>query len=527
MNVQNLLLLITASVNSLLSLFVLLGKRDKTNIVYSVFVLFASLWAIGLAFFLVEGDLYRSLLIANFYYISAAGIPAFFLYFSLIFLSNEKYEFNYLRPLVIVPYLLLISLFLIDKNFLIKSVYETSWGKSVVFNNINYIIYSLYFIIFVCLSFLKLFNLYFKNKDKEQKNQLKFIILGTLLGFIFGMVFNLFLPYLGDYKHIYLGPVFSFFMVVSIAYSITKHHLFDMKVVVTEILMFILWLFIFIRTILSTTFEDQLINGSLLLITVVVGIFLIRSVIREVNQKEEIQKLADDLREANQGQASLMHFMNHQVKGRLGNIKNIFAELMTDDYGVMPPDSKFLLEKGLDEADIGVNYVQNILKGASAENGTLPFDMKPIDFKTVVIDTFDKQKIKAEKKGLKMSLTTDESDYLMTGDALELGEAIRNLLDNSINYTPDGSIDLKLSTIGNTIKFQIKDTGVGLSPEDKTKLFKSGGRGDESVKINVNSTGYGLVFVKGVVEAHKGKVRAESEGRGKGSTFIVELPKNN
>jgi signal transduction histidine kinase len=524
MEVQSTLLFIAASVNSFLSLFVLLGKRSKVNIIYSIFVLFASMWAVGLAFFLLQSDIATSLYIANFYYISAAGIPVFFLYFSLLFLNDEN-KHNILQLVIIIPFLLLVFVFIFDKNFLIQSIFFENGAKNVVLNNIDYLIYSIYFFIFVCLSYLKLLNSYFGTKNLEEKKQLKFIIWGTLIGFIFGMLFNLFLPSMGDYQHIFLGPLFSFSMVASIAYSITKHHLFSMKVIVTEILMFVLWVFIFIRTIVSVTVEDQLINAGLLGTSILVGIFLIRSVIKEVRQREEIQKLADELKQANQGQANLMHFMNHQIKGRLGNVKNIFAELMTDDYGVMPEFAKPLLEKGLDEADVGVNYVQNILKGASAESGTLPFDMKPIDFKEVLENAAVKQKDHAEKKGLVFNLSVSDADYHITGDNVELGEAVRNLIDNSINYTETGSIDVKLYTKDNKIMLTVKDTGIGLTDEDKTKLFKSGGRGTESVKINVNSTGYGLVFVKGVIEAHKGRVWAESEGRGKGSSFFVELPK--
>ncbi len=525
MNIQTALLFVTASVNCLLSLLVLLGKRDKTNIIYSIFVLFASLWAVGLAFFFMENDLNRTLHIINFYYIAAAGIPIFFLYFSLIFLNKEGQKFSKTRLLLILPWLLMLAAFIYDKNFLIKVVFEYEGNKDVILNNFNYLIFSAYFLVFVCLSYYKLLNLFNNTQNIEERNQLKFIIGGTFIGFTFGMVFNLILPFFGDYRHIYLGPLFSFSMVASIAYSITRHHLFNMKVIVTEILMFILWVFIFIRLILSTTLEDQVISGGLLAITVFVGIFLIRSVIKEVKLREEVQKLAEDLKEANESQASLMHFMNHQVKGRFGNARNVFAELLTDDYGVMPDSAKPLLEKGLEETKMGVDYVQNILKGASAESGKLPYNMTQIDFKPVVEDVFNKQKDYAEKKGLEFKLHIDDGDYKMTGDNVELGESIRNLLDNSINYTEKGSINVTLKNTGNIIHLEIKDTGVGLSDDDKTKLFKAGGRGKDSLKVNVNSTGYGLVFVKGVIEAHKGRVWAESEGCGYGSTFLVELPK--
>ena len=241
---------------------------------------------------------------------------------------------------------------------------------------------------------------------------------------------------------------------------------------------------------------------------------------------EQLENTNTKLKEANEGQASLMHFMNHQVKGRFGNAKNIFAELLTNDYRQMPDFAKPLLEKGLEETKMGVDYVQNILRGASAENGTLPYDMKLINMKTIVEEVFLKQKEYAEKKGLNFNLQIEPGDYNTTGDAIQLGEVVKNMIDNSINYTKGGSIATTLSISDKKIQLKIKDTGIGIASEDKDKLFKPGGRGTESLKINVNSTGYGLAFVKGVVEAHSGRVWAESEGIGKGSTFFIELPKN-
>lgn len=74
------------------------------------------------------------------------------------------------------------------------------------------------------------------------------------------------------------------------------------------------------------------------------------------------------------------------------------------------------------------------------------------------------------------------------------------------------------------ILLSVKDTGIGINEEDKKRLFTEGGRGKDSVKVNVDSTGYGLYTVKLIADAHNGRVWAESAGAGKGSQFYLELP---
>ena len=113
---------------------------------------------------------------------------------------------------------------------------------------------------------------------------------------------------------------------------------------------------------------------------------------------------------------------------------------------------------------------------------------------------------------------------------LWLKEVINNLIENSIKYTREGKITVGLKkevVVGggnNKILFYVRDTGVGITSEDKSNLFTEGGRGKDSVKINVDSTGYGLYSVRLIVEAHKGKVWMEpNKEEGKGSVFFVEL----
>ena len=114
-------------------------------------------------------------------------------------------------------------------------------------------------------------------------------------------------------------------------------------------------------------------------------------------------------------------------------------------------------------------------------------------------------------------------NYAITGDQRWLKEAILNLVDNAVKYTDQGQITVGLELKEKQIFFYVKDTGRGITPEDRKNLYTEGGRGKDSFKYNVGSTGYGLSTVKIVVEAHKGKVWEDTEV-GRGSTFWVELP---
>ncbi|MBX4189627.1 HAMP domain-containing histidine kinase [Candidatus Parcubacteria bacterium] len=240
---------------------------------------------------------------------------------------------------------------------------------------------------------------------------------------------------------------------------------------------------------------------------------------------KQVEQLNSDLEQANEGQTNLIHIINHQIKGYLSKSRNIFAELLDgDDYGQIPEETKPMLEEGLNSLTEGVDFVQQVLNSSSAEKGTLTYVMVPIDFKKIVKEMAGHEKKNAEGKGLTFELSIDEADYQMTGDFVQLKEAVRNLINNSVLYTPTGSIKVHLSRPESKVLMIITDTGIGLTEEDKAKLFTKGGRGKESLKVNINSTGYGLSFVKAVVEAHKGRIWADSEGRGKGSVFSIELP---
>jgi signal transduction histidine kinase len=239
---------------------------------------------------------------------------------------------------------------------------------------------------------------------------------------------------------------------------------------------------------------------------------------------KEVEKLNQDLESANEGQANLLHIINHQIKGYMTKARLVFDDLLNDQSYGLSDKARPMIQQGFDSVTEGVMFVQDFLNASNIDKGTYTYNMMPMDFAKVVAEEAVEQKESAEHKGLAFQMNITPGDYSMMGDKAELTQAVRNLIDNSIKYTPTGSLAVSLERSDKEILFTVRDTGVGLSDEVKPKLFTKGGRDKDSQKINVNSTGFGLAFVKEVIEAHKGKVWAESDGPGKGASFHVALP---
>ena len=365
---------------------------------------------------------------------------------------------------------------------------------------------------------------YRKTQEKTAKRETLLAGFGVTI-FLFFFFFSTFITSLlvdnNIWANAYNVEIYGLFgmplLLGFLGYLVVKYKAFDLKVFGAQALILTLIALIGSQFFFVQTLSTRILTAITLIITGFIGINLMRSVKKEVELRESLQI-------ANAGQSNLIHIMNHQIKGYLSKSRNIFAELLSENgYGVND-ESRPMIKEGFESLTEGVGFVQQVLNGSSAESGTLVYAMNKFDMKDLVQTVTDGQKESADKKGLSYEIKIDEGDYKMTGDNVQLRECVRNLIDNSIRYTLKGGLKIHLARTDSKIVFSVTDTGVGIAPEDKPKLFTKGGRGKDSLRLNVNSTGYGLAFVKGVVEAHKGRVWVDSKGVGFGSTFYMELP---
>ncbi len=459
----------------------------------------------------------------------------FSLYQLMYVFPKEKVVFSKKYKYVLIPITAFISfLNLTPLIFSRISNLESIGNVSTVEKGPAIILFIGFVLSLIVSSFYLLIKKYRKAKEFE-KDKLKFIFIGILITFFLIINFNFILPALFDYnKFIPLGALFIFPFVAFASYAIFKRGLLNIKTVATEILAFILATVTFLEILFATELSQIIFRISIFVLVLIFGIFLIKGVIIEVKQREKIEDLAKELRRVNQDltfanerQGDLIHFITHQVKGFFTKSKYIFSAMAEGDYGQLEDKMETVVREGLRSDNEGIDMVQNVLNATNIKSGIVSYNMASMDLKKLILDVTSEQKKNAESKGLSFETDIGEGDFKISGDEFQLQNVIKNLIDNSIKYTPQGGLKVALSKAGGKILFSVKDNGIGLSKEDKERLFTEGGKGKNSQRVNVDSTGFGLFIAKNIVQAHHGKIWAESEGEGKGSKFLVELAVEN
>ncbi|MFA6554085.1 MAG: ATP-binding protein [Candidatus Paceibacterota bacterium] len=533
MDIISISLTLVSLITAGLSLFIIRGEDNASNKVFSLFILSISLWAFGLLMFRLTDNLEYALYYTRFYYITAAAIPFFFLNFSYTFPKKITLTIAQ-RFYIYLPFSLITLGILISPHFILQSVYFLESGiKSATVNTFGYTIYVIYFIASLVVAYSNLFKSFNKSNDHTVKIQLKFIFLGTILPYLIAMYFDLISPPY-DYTHIWIGPLMAFIVAWVLLYAVYKHNLLNAKVITTEMFTACLWIFILVRVLLAETDQDRLLNIGLLILTIIVGSLLIRSVRQEVKHREKIELLATDLEKANtrlteldRQKSEFVSFATHQLRGPLTAMKGYSSLILEGDMGEISTEVRNGVTRIFDSTNTLVNIVNDYLNLSRIELGAMKYAFETIDLKTMIEDVVAELKPNIDKTGVKLTFTAENHgiDYRTTADRDKLKQVVANIIDNSLKYTPSGSIDAKLSydKSRHLFIFAVKDTGVGIAPETLPRLFQKFSRAENASKTNIRGTGLGLYVAKQMIEAHHGTIRAESPGEGKGATFIVEL----
>ena len=170
-----------------------------------------------------------------------------------------------------------------------------------------------------------------------------------------------------------------------------------------------------------------------------------------------------------------------------------------------------------------VQLVEDILDGSRIITGKLHLEIRTLDLTAVVQAALDAVRPAAAAKSIALDVTLDPDAARIKGDPDRLQQVVWNLVNNAMKFTPkDGRVEVRLARVGTSIELSVKDNGQGIHRDFLPYVFERFRQADASTTRRYG--GLGLALVRHLAEAHGGTVRAESEGEGRGATFVVTLP---
>jgi len=256
--------------------------------------------------------------------------------------------------------------------------------------------------------------------------------------------------------------------------------------------------------------------------------------LREIRYRERIKRAYDVEKEARKkiqelGEAKTQFIMatQHHLRTPLTSMRGYIDLILTGSYGKISPTVKQAVLKLQVSTKRLVRIVNELLDVSQFQLGKKVVSLQPgIQIKPILEEVIEELKFTAETKGIYLKFQKPKGKLpSIKADVEKLKVALFNLIDNGIKYTQKGGITIKLQITDGKLRIISRDTGMGMSKNDIENLFdRAFRRGKEAKKAFAAGRGIGLYVTNKIIQAHNGRVWAESEGKGKGSTFYVELP---
>jgi signal transduction histidine kinase len=249
----------------------------------------------------------------------------------------------------------------------------------------------------------------------------------------------------------------------------------------------------------------------------------------EINGKNEYSEIADAINvmtdQLEQVESSRQEFVSnvsHELKTPLSSIKVLSESILLQEE--MPTEMyREFLQDINSEVDRMTNIVNDLLALVKLDHREAALNIKETDVNKMIQDIMKRLYPLAEKKNIEL-LYESNKDMTIEADEMKLSLAISNLVENGIKYTPDdGMVKVTIDGDHQNVFITVQDTGMGISEEEQTKVFKRFYRVDKTRDRETGGTGLGLAITHSTVMLHNGSIKIISS-EGKGATFIVRLP---
>lgn len=240
----------------------------------------------------------------------------------------------------------------------------------------------------------------------------------------------------------------------------------------------------------------------------------------------ELQDANEKLKALDRLKDEFVSLASHELRTPMTAIKSYLWMTLKGAAGEINDKQRLYIQRAYSSVDRLIKLVNDMLNISRIESGRLTVEMQKVDLLKLNQEVLDEVRPRAMELGVNIILDNSISPPPVFADADKIKEVIFNLVGNSLKFTPkNGSITISFSQKDGFVETKVKDTGSGISSENMPRLFQKFGMLPESYVANktASGTGLGLYICRSIIEIHKGKIWATSEGEGKGSEFSFTL----
>jgi signal transduction histidine kinase len=234
------------------------------------------------------------------------------------------------------------------------------------------------------------------------------------------------------------------------------------------------------------------------------------------------------LKQANRAKIESVSIATHQLRTPLTVLKWSLKMMLAGDFGKVNAEQKKMLQQNIEANERLIAMVRDLLDISRIEQQRFEIHFKPLSLakaKQIIQRTVDGLSRQAQKKGLSLNFNTSSlSDNQIFIDQDKIIQALQNLLENAIAYTPSGGrIQVKVEERDNNLLVHISDSGIGIPKAAQKEIFTKFFRATNAKELRSQGTGLGLYLCRTLIEMQDGKIWFSSK-QGKGTTFSFSLP---
>ena len=247
---------------------------------------------------------------------------------------------------------------------------------------------------------------------------------------------------------------------------------------------------------------------------------------RVAERTVELRVANAQLEHASRAKDEFLASMSHELRTPLNAVLSLSESLLEGIYGEV--NERQVKTVGMIESSGRhlLSLINDILDLSKVEAGKMELSIGTVNVAEVCEASLLFVRERATKKRLKLSLSIDPLVVTVTADERRLKQILVNLLTNSVKFTDEGKVELEVTSDRDRrmVDFTVRDTGIGIAPENLKKLFTPFSQVDSGLDRQYEGTGLGLSLVKQMIELHSGSVDVVSEGVGRGTRFTIGLP---